>query len=170
MKKPCMFTSMSNLKAARSIILFLAVTLALPLGLNAGNGAVTQAEIRQEVKRLMDEGDIPGLSLVIVKGDEVFREGYGYADLEKKLAVTTDTLFELASCSKAFTALAALQLEKEGLLNLDNPLSKYFPWFYATYKGKKYPVTLRQLLHQTSGIPFKSISLIPAGKPDVLVF
>jgi cyclic peptide transporter len=163
MRKKCVCALMFDFKMMIFIILFFVIPFALPFDLNAMD-QVAYTEIREEVKRLMEQGDIPGLSLVIIKGDEVFKEGYGYADVEKKLAVTPQTLFEIASCSKAFTALAALQLEKQGLLNLDNPVSKYFPWFYATFKGKKYPITIRQLLHQTSGIPFKSISLIPRGK------
>lgn len=119
------------------------------------------------VKQLMTEGDIPGLTLVVAtpEGEPLIRV-YGYADREKKIPVTPDTLFELGSCSKAFTALAALQLEKEGKIDLDDPVSKYLDWFYATYKGKRYDITLRQFLHQTSGIPWGSIDLIPTDDPD----
>jgi len=124
--------------------------------------AAGPAMIEKTVKDLMEKGNIPGLGLVIVNGDNpVVVKGFGYADLEKRAAVTPGTLFELASCSKAFTALAALQLESKGLIHLDDPVSGYLPWFYARYKGKKVVPTLRQVLHQTSGIPFKSISVIP---------
>lgn len=128
------------------------------------------ATIEKKVMELMKKGDIPGLGLVIVNGDRpVYMKGFGYADLEKKIPVTEDTLFEIGSTSKAFTALAALQVEKDGLINLDDPVSKYLDWFSATYKGKKYEITLRQVLHQTSGIPFKSIALIPeSNTPDSL--
>ena len=119
-------------------------------------------EMKEKILQFMKEGKIPGLSVVMVKGnEEAIIQSYGYSDLEKKSAVTSRTLFELASCSKAFTALAVLQLEEKGLINLDDPVSKYFPWFYATYKNKEYKITIRQLLHHTSGIPWKSISRIP---------
>jgi putative ATP-binding cassette transporter len=124
-------------------------------------------EIRATVKKLMDEGDIPGLSLVIIRPDRPdFIEGFGYADLEKKTAVTANTFFELASCSKSFTALAALQLEAEGLLNLDEPVSRYLPWFYAMYEKEKVEFTVRQALHHTSGIPWNSIQRIPLGNKE----
>ncbi|MDQ1354179.1 MAG: hypothetical protein QG657_4488 [Acidobacteriota bacterium] len=128
------------------------------------------ATIEKKVVELMEKGDIPGLSLVIINGDKpVYMKGFGYADLEKKISVTEDTLFEIGSTTKAFTALAALQLEKEGLINLDDPVSKYLDWFSATYEGKKYEITLRQVLHQTSGIPFKSVAVIPeSNAPDAL--
>ncbi len=132
-------------------------------GSNPGTKAAASSNtIEKKVVQLMKKGDIPGLCLIIVKGDQpVYMKGFGYADVEKKIPVTDETLFELGSTSKAFTALAALQVEKEGLINLDDPVSKYLDWFSATYKGKKYEITLRQVLHQTSGIPFKSIALIP---------
>ncbi|MGD2085260.1 MAG: cyclic peptide export ABC transporter [Candidatus Aminicenantes bacterium] len=124
-------------------------------------------EIEQHVQEWMEAGNIPGLTLVIVGATPpVFVKGYGYADLETKTAVTPETLFELASCSKSFTALATLLLQEKGLVNLDSPVSKYLPWFYVTYQNQNPPVTIRQLLHHTSGIPWESFSLIPKGSSD----
>ena len=123
---------------------------------------ISLSELEKKIMEFMKEGDIPGLSLIVVRGDEPdFIKGFGFADLESKEKVTPDTRFELGSCSKAFTALAALQLEEQGLLNLDDPVSKYLPWFYVRFEDQKPEITIRQLLHQTSGIPFKSISRIP---------
>ncbi len=129
------------------------------------------AQVEEKVLEIMEEAKIPGLTLVVVKGDKtVFLKGFGYADLEKKEAVTGDTLFELASCSKAFTGLAARKLLSDGLINLDDPVTKYLPRLKVTYKGKEYPMTLRQILHQTNGIPTMSSSAkIPiADGPDAL--
>lgn len=121
-------------------------------------------EIEKTVRQLMEEGKIPGLTLVIIKEeDPLYIKSFGYADLEEQLPVRADTLFELGSCSKAFTALAAVQLEENGLLRFDDTVSSYFPGFFAMYKGKQYQITIKQLLHQTSGIPWKAISLIPTG-------
>ena len=145
------------------LILLLAVLLlTLPNAVFGSGEPASNEQIEKEVKKLMDEGDIPGLSLIIIRGDEsVHLKGLGYADANKKKPVTADTLFELASCSKAFTALAALQLEEQGLIDLDAPVSRYLPWFYANYKGKKQEITIRQFLHQTSGMPFSSVAHIP---------
>jgi putative ATP-binding cassette transporter len=119
------------------------------------------------VRELMEKADIPGVSIAIVKGDGAeYVKGFGYADLDAKKKVTPKTTFELASCSKSYTALAALQLEEKGIINLDDPVSKYFPWFYVTHKEKKYKITLRQLLHHSSGIPWNSIAKIPQGNSD----
>lgn len=161
------------------IVLFMILTFfhsSTPLAANDNDNSIsnmktdqtaTLAEMEKRVIKLMEKGDIPGLSLVIIDDDKpVYIKSFGYADLEKKIPVTPDTLFELGSTSKAFTALGILQLEKKGLVNLDDPVSKYLDWFSATYKGIKYEITLRQILHQTSGIPFKSIGLIPESNAD----
>jgi putative ATP-binding cassette transporter len=120
-------------------------------------------EIRGKVEELMKDGKSPGLALVMIKGDELFIEGFGYADQGKKIPVTEDTLFEIGSCSKSFTALAVLQLAQKGLIRLTDPVSQYFPWFYAVYKKQEYQITIRQLLHQASGISWGSIDRIPSG-------
>lgn len=148
-------------KFGRIIFLMVIVFFAIGLEGNDNNGIFSSNVIREKVKEIMAEGKIPGLSLVIVKKSEIKIESFGYADLEKKVRVTPGTRFELGSCSKAFTALAVLQLEKNGQIHLDDPVSTYLPGFFAQYKERQYPITLRQLLHHTSGIPWKSISLIP---------
>ncbi|MCP4152750.1 MAG: cyclic peptide export ABC transporter [bacterium] len=112
----------------------------------------------------MKRGNIPGLSLVVIKGSgQVTLKNFGYADLENKIPVRSDTLFQLGACSKSFTALAVLRLEAKGLIDIDDPVSKYFPWFFVTHNNRKYPITLRQLLHHTGGIPGGTLSLVPIG-------
>jgi cyclic peptide transporter len=152
-----------------NIIVLLCCLVFLNYSLSAEGKNVVDSvgKLDAKIQQLMEEGDIPGLTLIMVEGNkEPLIKSYGYADLEKRVPVAPETLFELGSCSKAFTALAALQLAKEGFINLDDPISKYVPWFYATYKGKEYDITLRQFLHQTSGIPWRSIDLIPKEAPE----
>lgn len=110
-------------------------------------------KIESFVKERMGAMKIPGMSLTIVNGDTtVYAKGFGYADVKDNVPVTTDTLFEIGSNTKGFTALAVLALRDEGKLNLDDPVQRYLPWFQSVYKGKDVNVTLRQLLHHTSGI------------------
>ena len=128
-------------------------------------------KIEKKVKELLKKANIPGLSLIVIGPDQqVLIKEYGYADLESKTPLTPETKFELCSTSKAFTGLAILQCEADGLLNLDDPVSKFFPEFYMTYKGTHPVITLRHLAHQTSGIPyFKTLGQIPEGDaPDSL--
>lgn len=128
---------------------------------------ITLTELEKEIPKLMEDGNIPGLTLVIVKaGGEPYIKSFGHADLEKGNAVTPETLFELCSVSKAFTALAALKLESEGLIDFDAPVSRYIDGFFVTFQGEPVEITLRQVLHQTTGIPFKSVAKIPVSNAD----
>jgi CubicO group peptidase (beta-lactamase class C family) len=93
--------------------------------------------------------DDPGLALSVVKnGAIVHAAGYGLADLNGNVPAAQDTIFHLASCGKQFTAVGILMLAEERKLGLDDPLGKHLQWL--TGFGPR--VTLRQLLHHTSGI------------------
>lgn len=125
------------------------------------------AAIKQYVHAQMLASNIPGLSLAMVhKGKIVLEEGFGYADLGAQKPVTSRTLFELGSTSKAFTGLAVHLLEEKGLLRRSDPITSYIPWLRMTYNGKPAIITLHQLLHHTSGIPFESIGRIPASEAE----
>jgi putative pyoverdin transport system ATP-binding/permease protein len=118
-------------------------------------------QIDDHIQNLMEKGKIPGASVVIIRGQETAIKGYGFADLESQAKVTPETMFELGSCSKSFTALAILQLAREGLLNVNDPLSKYFPGVKGHYKNKTYDITINHLLHHTSGFSGTSFGAIP---------
>ena len=94
---------------------------------------------------------IPGLALAVTHGDEVvFVRGYGEArDGEP---VTGQTQFRIASLSKAFTALAVLQLVDAGRIQLDAPVAHYLPHFALATRSDAARITVRQLLNQTSGL------------------
>ena len=122
---------------------------------------IKKDSIDEMILELMKEGDIPGLSLVFIDNGKEEIKTYGYANLENQIPVTAKTLFEMGSCSKAFTALAISNLVHEHKIDLDAPVSTYIPWFNVTYKAVSKTVTVRQLLHHTSGIPWNTISKIP---------
>ena len=70
----------------------------------------------------------PGVAVVVVKdGEIVFKKGYGMANLEHNIAITTETVFDIASVSKQFTAFTMYLLESEGKLSLDDEVKKYIP-------------------------------------------
>jgi CubicO group peptidase (beta-lactamase class C family) len=92
--------------------------------------------------------DGPGLAMAVVKaGAVVHAAGYGLADTGGP-PITAETIFHLASCGKQFTGLGIAMLAEEGKLDLDDPLAKHLPLLAAF--GPQ--VTLRRLLHHTSGI------------------
>ncbi|GGA37414.1 hypothetical protein GCM10007416_07900 [Kroppenstedtia guangzhouensis] len=120
-----------------------------------------RSKVQEFIQEQIEQADIPGLSVVIVQGNNtIYKHHFGHAD-EAGHPVTDKTLFELGSTSKAFTALALLRLEQEGKIELSDPVTKYIPWFEMEYEGKSASITLYQLLHHTSGIPEKSIGYLP---------
>lgn len=99
--------------------------------------------VRTKMRRL----NIPGAALAIVRGEQIVHiAGYGVAN-DAGNAVTPDTPFLLASLSKSITALAVMQLVEQGKIELDAPIQQYLPWFLSDT-----PITVRQLLNQTSGL------------------
>ena len=96
-----------------------------------------------------DKANSPGLALAVVKdGKTIYQRGYGMADLEQGLAITTSTVFIIASLSKHFTVFCILLLLQGGRLNLDDDVRKHVP--EVPDFGKT--ITLRHLIHHTSGL------------------
>lgn len=92
---------------------------------------------------------LPGLALVVLKdGKRVQSRSFGWADLERRVRVTPDTLFEIGSVTKQFTAVALMLLVEDGKLGVDDLLAYHLPGMPAPWQG----VTLRHLLTHTSGI------------------
>jgi CubicO group peptidase (beta-lactamase class C family) len=96
----------------------------------------------------------PGLSIAIVHDqDLIWSKGYGYANVEKRIPATPSTLYRIASISKVFTSTALLQLRDAGKLHLDDPVSKYLPWFQVKEpKPDTRPITIWHLITHTSGL------------------
>jgi CubicO group peptidase (beta-lactamase class C family) len=104
--------------------------------------------------KMMDE-HVKGLSLALVDGDRiVWVKGFGYADADKRIHATGDTLYHLGAVSKIFTAAEVLKLVGEGKIGLDKPLRKYLPEFsiHSRFKRVK-ALTVRSLLASHSGLP-----------------
>jgi CubicO group peptidase (beta-lactamase class C family) len=92
----------------------------------------------------------PGAAVLVEKDGEVLlRKGYGMADLELGVPIAPDMVFRLGSITKQFTAAAVLLLVQEGKLSLDDTVGERL----AGYSGPAAPVTLRQLLTHTGGVP-----------------
>jgi CubicO group peptidase (beta-lactamase class C family) len=124
------------------------------------------AERAAQVDALMAEwskGETPGAAVLVVQdGRVLLKKGYGLANVETKEPIRPDTVFDLASVSKQFTAMAVLMLAERGKLSLDDPLSKFFPAFPA-YAQK---ITVRHILNHTSGLPDYMVIMTATGKID----
>ena len=97
---------------------------------------------------------LPGIAVGVVSDQElVWASGFGFADVKAKVPMSPTTKFRMASHSKMFTAIAIMQLREQGKVRLDDPVSKYLPWFKAKPAGDDDgPITVEQLLSHSSGI------------------
>lgn len=111
------------------------------------------AAIDAYVTDQMRSAQLPGVALVVVRGDRVvYAKGYGKADPAGR-PVTPATPFLLGSISKPFTALAVMQLVEAGKVELDAPVQRYIPWFRVADSAASATITVRQMLYQRSGLP-----------------
>ena len=109
--------------------------------------AIEQA--RAMVRELVAEQNIPGFSIAVgLHGQVLWSEGFGFANLEHRVPVTTLTKFRIGSVSKPVTATAVGILMQEGRLDLDAPVQRYVP----SFPEKPYPITVRQVAGHIAGI------------------
>lgn len=102
------------------------------------------------IVREMQRQRIPGLALAVVKQGRVVKaKGYGWANLEHRVPVRPDTVFQSGSVGKQFTAACVLLLAEEARLGLDDSIAGHLANAPAAWQ----PVTVRHLLHHTSGLP-----------------
>ncbi|WP_431483774.1 serine hydrolase domain-containing protein [Pseudomonas solani] len=107
--------------------------------------------VRDAFAALFDDSQERGAALCVqVGGETVLDLWAGVADKDGQEAWQTDTILNLFSCTKTFTAVTALQLVGEGKLELDVPVARYWPEFAAADKER---ITLRQLLSHRAGLP-----------------
>ena len=107
----------------------------------------------------MEQLGIAGLTIALVDAETGFTwtQGFGYADSINQVPVDEHTLFQIASVSKPFTAVAIMQLVEQGVVDLDEPLITYIPEFSVlpnpSLGGNSDNITVRMLLSNTSGVP-----------------
>lgn len=107
---------------------------------------------QQRLALLADKHGVPGASLAILADGEVADAAYGVLNRRTGVEATPDSLFQIGSITKVWTATLAMQLVDEGLLDLDEPIIKYLPGFQVADPEVTKSVTARHLLSHTSGI------------------
>jgi CubicO group peptidase (beta-lactamase class C family)/outer membrane protein OmpA-like peptidoglycan-associated protein len=105
-------------------------------------------KIDSVLKSLYSDGEINGTFLIAEKGNIIYNKSFGYANEKTKEKLNENSIFDLGSCSKAFTAMAIMILKEKGKLNLDDTISKFIPEL-SNYSN----ITIRNLLNHTSGLP-----------------
>ncbi len=156
-----------NLSQYRLISRLARVTLGLTLiafglctSIRAQNGTAPTIDVTQRLagfdafmEKTLKDWNAPGIGVGIIVSDKlVFAKGYGYRDYEKKLPITANTMFPIASNTKLFTAVAAGFLVEEGRLTWDQPIRESVPTvnFYNNYLNNT--ITLRDMLSHRTGI------------------
>lgn len=140
----------------KNLVAIATVSLAVLLTACAQEGSDPYQEafgaIDDVVRVAMEESGTPGLALAITSEDHLLYVGhYGFADLTHRTPVTDQTLFQIGSISKSFTALALMHLWDEGTFDPQTPVREYLPWWEVQTDFE--PITGHHLLTHTSGIP-----------------
>ena len=135
----------------------------------AGISAERLARLGEVLQSYVDQGQIAGAVIQIQQdGRDVYSEAFGWRDKEARDPMREDTIFRIASQTKALTSVAAMMLMEEGKLLLDDPIGKHLPEWTRTKVAvarpgggydvvdAKRPITIRHLLTHTAGISYGS--------------
>jgi CubicO group peptidase (beta-lactamase class C family) len=121
--------------------------------------------IRQTIQGLVDNGSISGAIFLTANREQVISlDAAGYADLGTRRPMTPDTFFWIASMTKPLTAACFMMLVEAGQIRLDDPVEQYLPAFKGqllrTEQGElkvpQHPITIREILSHSAGLPFSS--------------
>ena len=108
-------------------------------------------DVRAAVEAAIEESDTPGVAVGLLHDGEEHRAAYGVTSVENPLDVTPDTLFQIGSITKTFTATVAMALVEQGDLVLDAPVRRYVPKLALADQSVAAAVTMRHLLTHTAG-------------------
>lgn len=137
-----------KIKFSKSLLVSF-LTILITLTANSQNQQHTDS-IDVFLKDKMKKLHIPGLQLAVVQNGKIIkRESYGIANIENAVSVTEESMFSINSCTKAFVGVAVMQLQEEGKLNINDPISKYLDDIPVTWKS----LTIKQLFANISGLP-----------------
>jgi CubicO group peptidase (beta-lactamase class C family) len=150
-----------------SALLGIAITVGVVSACNRGDSTSRAADTK--IDALFAEWntrDSPGCGVGVMRnGAMLFERGYGMAHLERKIPISSSTIFDPASIAKPFTALSIMLLADQGKLSLDDEVWKHVP----EWANRQDRVTIRHLLAHTAGLRdvFLLIELVPPAAPGV---
>jgi len=132
-------------------------------------------EFEDFIIKSMNSDNIVGVSAAIIINDSVIlKKGFGYADKDSKIPMTENTVVNIASATKTFTALAIMQLQEKGLLDINQPLNKYLSQFKPLTRGENLDdLTIKSVITHSSGIQTDILKNTDSGSgkyTDVLGF
>ncbi|MEH6944588.1 serine hydrolase domain-containing protein [Bacillus sp. JJ722] len=141
-----------------SFLLF-SFTLFLPISQISAEQNI-KTKLDTYIENFLEEYRIPGASIAIVHENDIFYSKAWGVTGETEEKVTTKTPFTIGSISKSLTGLAIMKLMEEGMVDLEDPVQKYIPWFTLKDKKAASQITIKHLLTHTSGISTYSGLLI----------
>jgi CubicO group peptidase (beta-lactamase class C family) len=126
-----------------------------PEATTLGNYEYVKEYLSWLITKEMKKSDVNGLSIALVDDQHViWSKGFGYANAERRILATEETIYGIGSVTKLFTATAVMQLAEEGRINIDSPLRRYLPEFSMRSRfADATPITVRNLLTHHSGLP-----------------
>ena len=148
----------------------LAILCVASLGLAPLHAAAPAKSIAAQLQPFVDKGEMAGAVALVASKDKVLTiETVGFADVTAKRAMKADALFWIASQTKPITGVAVMMLVDEGKLSLDDPIEKFLPEFKTQMlvidkeapRKPAHPITVREVMNHTSGMPFKSAAESP---------
>ena len=114
---------------------------------------IVMSTFEKFAKGLIDKYLIPGTAIGFAhNGNIVYEKGFGYRNVDKKLPVTMDTVFGIASVTKSFTCMAIMILQEQGKLSVHDPVIKYLPEF-TTKAGATNKMTIHHFMTHSAGLP-----------------
>src|SRR5580765_8927182 len=142
---------MGSPKIAAAVILGFAIQAVAGISTNAQE---KQAKAVDEIFADLAKEGSPGCALAVARaGKIIYEKGYGLANIEQNVDITPQSIFDIGSTSKQFTAASILLLEKQGKLSVNDDVRKYIPELPDYSQGKTgQKVTILQMLNHTSGL------------------
>src|SRR5689334_5383701 len=138
---------MMNLRKLSGVLVSAGLILGQPL--NGAAAADEKSSAVDEVFVDLTNAGSPGCALGVFRdGKIVYEKGYGLANIEENVSINPQTVFDIGSTSKQFTASSILLLEKQGKLSVNDPVRKYIPELGESAQK----VTILQMLNHTSGL------------------
>jgi CubicO group peptidase (beta-lactamase class C family) len=113
------------------------------------------APVAASIRQAMEARNLPSVAIAVAKDGEIlWEEGFGYADLERRIPAAPQTPYSIASISKPMTAVAIMRLAEQGMLDLDRPANEYLLSSQLTgLAGDAGDATVRRVLNHTAGLP-----------------
>src|SRR6266849_2082976 len=160
----------SAIATRRLMLAFLAALLTCPAVAQPTHSTSSMpqydfAAVRAYINKTIAERQLPSVSVALAKnGKIIWEEAFGWADREKMIPATPDTVYALASLTKPYTSTGVMELVEQHKIDLDHPINEYLgPAPLTAIVGDASGATVRRVLCHTSGLPIHSVNLLGNG-------